>query len=103
MSSSNSLASSLHRAARFAQVDVESFSKMKSKPQARDIAPEAIALWRGYIDLDGCERLLPPHDAAGSALGPADAKTGVQQGPNDWQKQGRYSPAKGRTRVVFGE
>ena len=49
------------------------------------------------------QRLLPPHDAAGPAFGPADAKTGIQQGPKNRQKKGRYCPAQGSTRIMLGK
>ena len=60
-------------------------------------------LGKGRMGVIRLQRLLPPHDAAGPAFCPADAKTGVQNGAYNRQKQGRDSPAKGRPGVMFGE
>ena len=49
------------------------------------------------------QRLLPPHDTTGPAFGPAYAKTGIQQGPQNRQKKRSYCPAQGCARVVLGE
>lgn len=35
------------------------FSVMKSRPKSVDVAPEAVFLWRGYIDQDGRHCRLP--------------------------------------------
>ena len=60
-------------------------------------------LGQGGMGVVRLQRLLPPHDAAGSALGPADAKTGVEDWPHNRQKQGGDSPAQGSAGIVFGQ
>ena len=60
-------------------------------------------LGKGRMGVIRLQRLLPPHDAAGPAFCSADAKTGIQDGAYNRQKQGRDSPAKGRAGVVFGQ
>jgi hypothetical protein len=37
------------------------FSLMKSRPQARDVAPAGVVAWRTYFDSREVERPLPPH------------------------------------------
>ena len=58
---------------------------------------------QGRVRVVRFQRGLPLHDARGPALGPADAKGGVEQRPHQGQQEGRDRPAQGRARVVFGK
>jgi len=60
-------------------------------------------LGKGRMGVIRLQRLLPPHDAAGPAFCPADAKAGIQNRAYNRQKQGRDRPAKGRAGVMFGQ
>jgi len=62
--------------ARGEDVDVV-FSQMKSRPKARDVAPEGVLAWRTYFDNDDVERPLPPHVLVTSRLEIGSGTKGV--------------------------
>lgn len=45
------------------------FSVMKSKPKAKDAAPEKVVAWRSYVDTDGIIRQIPDHVLVTSRAG----------------------------------
>lgn len=45
------------------------FSVMKSRPKAKDAAPEKIVAWRSYVDTDGSIRQIPGHVLVTSRAG----------------------------------
>src|SRR5262245_35333860 len=57
----SSLGSTVQLAARTQDKLPVVFSRMLSQPKKADTNPEAVAVWRSYIDQDGVTRPLPPH------------------------------------------
>lgn len=45
------------------------FSVMKTKPKAKDAAPDKVVAWRSYVDTDGIVRQIPDHVLVTSRAG----------------------------------